>query len=131
MKKLSKLVVDPSNDELRLTETGIEVWKKQTIVDINVIKQEKERCDKILQIINNLDNDYDLIVLLIKVFTHCTIVDNKGTPLSVGDIKFNLSKDMTDEWGARNYIITKYELEYPEIENKIPEIIIKEELDNG
>lgn len=133
MKKLINILEPSITNELRFTDTNVEVWTKSYNLKIEDLENEKIKYNNLLQVLDSLEEDYTTLIILIKICKSCAIVDARGQPIPASDIKFNLLKSITEEYGARNYLLIEHtkEVEKLKLIEKLPKEVIKEELVNG
>jgi hypothetical protein len=108
MKNLTDILSQTSTNEIRFTGTNIEIWTKRTDIKVEDLEVEKKKYNNILQLFNSLEEDYTTLVLLIKICKSCQTVNQTGLPLLAADIKAFLLKSITDEYGARDYLLTEH-----------------------
>ena len=132
MKNLTDIL--SSTNEVRFTETGIEIWVKSNTLTVENIESEKIKYDNLLQVLGNLEEDYDTLTLLLKICRGFSTIDKNGQPLPAADIKARLLQSITAEYGARDYLLIEYtkdvlkkEKELKLVEELSKEIIKKKE----
>ena len=128
MKNLADIL--SSTNEIRFTETEIEIWTKRTDLKVEDLEAEKIKYTNLLQVFNSLEEDYNTLVLFMKICKSHSTVDVKGQPLPAADITASLLKSITNEYGARDYLLTSHATEMAKlnpIEELPKEVIEKKE----
>jgi hypothetical protein len=131
MKNLADIL--SSTNEVRFTETGVEIWVRSNNLTIENIELEKTKYNNLLQVLNGLEEDYDTLTLLLKICRSNAAVDVKGQPLPAAEIKARLLKSVTDEYGARDYLVIAHAAEMEKLKpiEELPKEIIAKEIPNG
>jgi len=133
MKNLTSILVPALTKEIRYLDTTIEIWVKNKELKIEDVESEKTKYNNLLQILNLIEEDYDTLIMLIKICKSCPILDRIGVRLSAADIKSNLLKSITDEYEVRDYLLTERTKEVEKLKpiEELPKEVIKEKLPNG
>ena len=133
MKNLTNMLLPTETNEIRFTDTNIEIWTKRTVLKVEDLEAEKIKYSNLLQVFNSLEEDYNTLVVLIKTCKSCPIVDQNGLPKSAADIKAYLLKSITDEYGARDSLVTAHTAEMTKLNpiEELPKEIIEKEIPNG
>ena len=131
MKNLTDIL--SSTNEVRFTETEIEIWVKSNTLTVENIESEKIKYDNLLQVLGNLEEDYDTLTLLLKICRGFSTIDKNGQPLPAADIKARLLQSITAEYGARDSLITAHATEMAKLNpiEELPKEVIEKEIPNG
>ena len=135
MKNLTDIL--SSTNEVRFTETGIEIWVKSNTLTVENIESEKIKYDNLLQVLGNLEEDYDTLTLLLKICRGFSTIDKNGQPLPAADIKARLLQSITAEYGARDYLLIEYTKDVLKKEKELKLVeelskeVIEKEIPNG
>ena len=127
------MLLPTETNEIRFTDTTVEIWTKRTDLKVEDLEAEKIKYTNLLQVFNSLEEDYNTLVLFIKTCKSCPLVDKNGLPLPAADIKSSLVKSITDEYGARDYLLTEHTTAMAKLNpiEELPKEIIEKELPNG
>ena len=133
IKNLPNMLLPTETNEIRFTDTTVEIWTKRTDLKVGDLESEKIKYTNLLQVFNSLEEDYNTLVLFIKTCKSCPTVDQNGLPKTAADIKARLLKSITDEYGARDYLLTAHTTEMAKLNpiEELPKEVIEKEITNG